>query len=142
MDADSMDKVIDASRKWDKRRKVWLHFVPADPVESVVFMSDLAAGLLHLHQHNFVHRDIKSPNALLRPLPHLLYDQLPKRGGIMDQAQVADCGLARRLAPGHLKLDNASAYMGTVSSMAPEVLTGRCAVQVCTFSLRADCCVF
>lgn len=67
-------------------------------------MKQIINGFKGLHEHNVIHRDLKSANILLK-------------GGI---AKIADLGFAKQLQPGGV----AFTQCGTALTMAPEVHQG------------------
>ena len=85
-------------------------------VDAVKVIKGIAKGLKHLHSHNIVHRDLKSPNVLL---------QLPSLEPVL-----IDLGMGRQVDSSfaHLTLE----LKGTYLWMAPEMMSGN------TFSKKTD----
>ena len=72
-------------------------------------LSQMASGLLHIHQHRFIHRDIKPENILI---------SLPSLNGI--QLKLSDFGLCK---PVTLRGSaSVSSVKGNYRWMAPELL--------------------
>lgn len=98
--------------------------------ESITWGLDIALGMEYLHQHNIMHRDLKSANVLLVP------PQLPLQP--YARAKVADFGLATAkdmaeetvgITKSGGSLSGTGSTMGTVSGspqwMSPEAINGR-----------------
>jgi eukaryotic-like serine/threonine-protein kinase len=84
----------------------------------VRYGAQIAAALAHAHDRGIIHRDIKTANVVITPAGHV---------------KVLDFGLARVYAPGELtdatrsreSATNASAVVGTLAYIAPEILRGQ-----------------
>ena len=73
--------------------------------EKTIIACDVADGLLYLHEHGIIHRDMKSLNVLLTE---------------DNRAKICDFGLARTRSKGPM-----TGLVGTAHWMAPEVLLSR-----------------
>jgi tetratricopeptide (TPR) repeat protein len=90
------------------------------PAETVIrYGVQIADALAHAHERGVIHRDLKSPNVIITP------EGRPK---------VLDFGLAKQVIQGseettlsEVELTEAGAVVGTLSYMAPEVLSGESA---------------
>ena len=67
----------------------------------------IVEGLVHLHKHGVIHRDLKSSNVVIA---HHQEQYIPK---------IADFGLSRQLK--HSDVSNSLAHIGTTEFMAPEL---------------------
>ncbi|GAX76175.1 hypothetical protein CEUSTIGMA_g3619.t1 [Chlamydomonas eustigma] len=72
---------------------------------------DIASGMLHLHNSNVVHSDLKAQNILLQT-------NLSEARGVT--AKVSDFGLSMRITAADTHVSKA--FQGTLTHMAPEVL--------------------
>ncbi|GAX84475.1 hypothetical protein CEUSTIGMA_g11895.t1 [Chlamydomonas eustigma] len=72
---------------------------------------DIASGMLHLHNSNVVHSDLKAQNILLQT-------NTTEARGVT--AKVSDFGLSLRMAAADTHVSKA--FQGTLTHMAPEVL--------------------
>jgi serine/threonine protein kinase len=80
---------------------------PLPVAEACEIIRQAALGLLHLHEHGLVHRDVKPANLMLTP---------------SGQVKVLDLGLARDLhEPGEgERITSHGQFLGTLDYMAPE----------------------
>jgi len=84
-----------------------------DKASSVQIVTTLLDGLRELHTRGIVHRDIKPPNILMR--------SLAAGGAGLEEAVIADFGLARSYAiSGGLCLTRPNVPLGTYMYMPPE----------------------
>jgi serine/threonine-protein kinase len=84
---------------------------PQLPVQRTLqVLHDLAAGLVHAHEHGVVHRDIKPSNVML------------DRSGA---ALILDFGLARALAPDGGTLSISGEIIGSPQYLSPEQAAGQ-----------------
>ena len=96
--------------------------IPSDglsPASVVHYGTQIAAGLAHAHQHDIVHRDIKSANVVITP---------------DGRAKVLDFGVADKLSPAEAAAVTTThtvaapgPIVGTLAYMAPEQLRGEAA---------------
>ncbi|SCU77606.1 LAFA_0A02498g1_1 [Lachancea sp. 'fantastica'] len=83
-------------------------------------LSQLLAGIRHIHSHNFFHRDLKPENILISPANHYFNKKWIVDGNYKDNyvVKIADYGLARHVT-------NKSPYTAYVSTRwyrSPEIL--------------------
>ncbi|CAR22422.1 protein kinase IME2 [Lachancea thermotolerans CBS 6340] len=83
-------------------------------------LSQILAGVRHIHAHNFFHRDLKPENILISPSSHYFSKEWILEGHYSDNyvVKIADYGLARHIT-------NKSPYTAYVSTRwyrSPEIL--------------------
>jgi len=84
--------------------------------EKLRILSDVAAGIEHLHSRGIVHRDIKPENVLMREAD----------GNIIGRAKLCDFGVSRKAAHAYLVADTMRTYTrptGTSLYMPPEAFS-------------------
>ncbi|AJR72037.1 Ime2p [Saccharomyces cerevisiae YJM1460] len=83
-------------------------------------LSQILAGLKHIHEHNFFHRDLKPENILITPSTQYFEKEYMNQIGYQDNyvIKLADFGLAR-----HVENKNPyTAYVSTRWYRSPEIL--------------------
>ena len=96
----------------------------------VGFALDIAAGMLYLHRHSMLHRDLKSDNVLVHGLG---VAKVADFGTVLNRR---DDGARGMLRPAATRSATATLGAGTLLWMAPEVLDGR--YGRATYGLPAD----
>lgn len=86
---------------------------PLQPACALAIADQLADALEHAHARGVVHRDLKAANVFIRP-----------DGSVL----LGDFGLARPTAAGATRFTLAGVAVGTPSTMAPEQIDGRDAI--------------
>ncbi len=89
---------VHESRGLPKAIEMWL---------KISILLDVSKGLLHLHSHDIVHRDLTAPNILLTTSFH---------------AKIADLGVSRIIDVHPLAASKQSMIPGTLGYMPPEAL--------------------
>uniref|UniRef100_A0A7E4WBT4 non-specific serine/threonine protein kinase n=1 Tax=Panagrellus redivivus TaxID=6233 RepID=A0A7E4WBT4_PANRE len=79
-------------------------------VDSLDMMKQATDGLLHLHQMNIVHRDVKPQNILLT-----------RTHNGQPRVLISDFGLCKKIQHGHASLSRMSGFVGTEGYIAPEM---------------------
>jgi serine/threonine-protein kinase len=82
---------------------------PVLPLRALDLTEEILVALTEAHEAHLVHRDIKPENVLITPAGRL---------------KVADFGLARAVSTATTSTATSGVLMGTVSYMAPELVTG------------------
>lgn len=85
-------------------------------LESAKMVNDLMQGVLYLHNHNIIHRDIKLENLMVKALP--MIDPVTHERRMRPSLKLADFGLAVEIR------DNEKLFTicGTPTYVAPEIL--------------------
>jgi serine/threonine-protein kinase len=82
---------------------------PVPPLRALALTEEILVALTEAHEAHLVHRDMKPENVLITPSGRL---------------KVADFGLARAVSTATTSTATSGVLMGTVSYMAPELVTG------------------
>lgn len=91
--------------------------LPLAPGEALIYVEQAAAALQHAHDRNFIHRDVKPANFLIRPISRSTGSG---RGVKRLHLFLADFGLSKFLAYS----SNTTHLSGTPTYMAPEQFQG------------------
>jgi serine/threonine protein kinase len=92
--------------------------LPLPPGEALIYLEQAAAALQYAHDRNFIHRDVKPANFLIRPLSR---STSGGRGTKRLHLFLADFGLSKFLAYS----THTTHLSGTPTYMAPEQFQGR-----------------
>lgn len=98
----------------ERMRESHIGKVPFTLFEAVDMMLQTSEGMLYLHEHNVVHRDLKSHNMLVKSRINIDVEHV--------YAKVADFGLSRTKEASS-SYSNLTANTGTTRWMAPELMS-------------------